>query len=938
MHLCRISYLIATLQSLLLAGTGNCPDGSAGTTVVFVNGIDTTEPDAQIESGVLAAKLTQLLTPLQQQCTQVTYKWNSHGSLGPISFLGDLYESARQLFGDNTSLFFSWLSNLDDAPTAFKVLFEAAATHVDETEYVNITDLAEHVRYYQDQINNHLNIVIVVPHSQGNWFANESYRSLQDNGMTLPDSSKFNIVAVASPASAVEGYPAGRGEYTTLCEDFIWKLPTALTYNLVNNAVLCTASKLTPLLDPLGIWKHSFTSSYLGEGTNSEPVILGEIVDFIPRRRPPTVSVTPNTYDFGSVVLGSSAQKDFTIQNTGNTILSISNMTSSPGFSLLVAPFPISINPGATASFAAFFFPGSIGLQQGTINIYSNASGSPTQVSVSGTGINTPPPPPPTCTLTANPTTINRSQSSMLTWTTANSPATASIDNGIGSVNTAGGNTSVSPTATTTYTLTVMNTGGTNTCSANVTVSSAGVITFVKTVGSSGDDYASSVQQTLDGGFILAGNTTGLGAGGSDVLLAKVDQLGAIQWAKTSGSSGNDSAFFVRQTSDGGYIVTGQSDAFAGFPQSLVEKFDNAGGFQWASSLGAVGQGGSGQSVQQTTDGGYIVTGYPEGAIGGLGLFKYDSAGQLQWLRRAAGVNHYGNSVQQTSDGGYVVAGAQQFGAYGVYDVSLLKFDGSGNLQWAQLAVGNDFDAASAVQQTFDGGYVVAGVTASAGAGGQDVLLLKYDALGTLQWARTAGGSGDDAADSVQQTTDAGYIVSGHTSSFGAGRSVHFLIKFDSAGSLQWAKAGVGSAGVTSVQQISDGGYVMAGSTADFGAGGSDVLLIRTDQSGNIAGCATWLSVSPSIGTIFQSTSASPSIESPTIDMSAGALNVNIGPLTLNTQCTSSATNQGNPPNFLTAQDVMFANSGIWARLGLERVTWTRDVSGEQHTCMSLAP
>src|SRR6266852_2645273 len=105
---------------------------------------------------------------------------------------------------------------------------------------------------------------------------------------------------------------------------------------------------------------------------------------------------------------------------------------------------------------------------------------------------------------------------------------------------------------------------------------------FMEALGTAGDDYASSVQQTSDGGFIVAGYTNGFGAGGQDVLLVKVDRSGMIQWAKTAGGTGSDRAFFVRQTSDGGYIVTGDTDSFTGVGQILVAKFDSTGKLQWA--------------------------------------------------------------------------------------------------------------------------------------------------------------------------------------------------------------------------------------------------------------------------------------------------------------------------------------------------------------------
>jgi Abnormal spindle-like microcephaly-assoc'd, ASPM-SPD-2-Hydin len=518
----------------------------------------------------------------------------------------------------------------------------------------------------------------------------------------------------------------------------------------------------------------------------------------------PAILIFPASFNFGTVNIGSSAQRVFTISNPGTATLTVTgvNISSAGDFDAVFPAPPFSIDPGLTSTFTVFFHPTALGLRQGTATLTSNASATPTSVPLSGAGSNPSPPP----------------------------------------------------------------------------------VTFMKTLGSPGDDFASSIQPTSDGGFIIAGYTNGLGAGREDVLLVKLDSAGAIQWSKTAGGTGSDIAYSVRQTSDGGYIVSGSTDGVTGVSQILVAKFDGTGASQWASTLGDPSDGAAGLSVQQTTDGGYIATGIPAGAIGGLGLLKYNASGQLQWLRRAPGPNHYGFSVRQTSDGGYIVAGNKQIGTT-QYDLSLLKFDGSGNLQWAQLAGGSGNESGNAVQQTTDGGYIVAGATASFGAGGQDVLLLKYDGSGTLQWARTAGGSGDEAADSVQQTSDGGYIVSGHTSSFGASGTVVVLLKFDSAGAFQWARAGGGSTSGTSVQQTTDGAYILAGSTASFGAGGSDVLLIRTDASGNVAGCAGWSSVSPSIGTIFPSAATSYSVDSPSFSIGAPTFTTIAAPLTSNNIC-----------------------------------------------------
>jgi len=397
---------------------------------------------------------------------------------------------------------------------------------------------------------------------------------------------------------------------------------------------------------------------------------------------------------------------------------------------------------------------------------------------------------------------------------------------------------------------------------------------FLEALYTQGNDYALSMQLTSDGGAIIAGYTDGLGAGSLDVLLIKIDSSGTIQWAKTAGSTGNDLAFSVRQTADGGYIVAGQTDSFNGVGQMLLAKFTSTGAIQWASTLGNASDSAAGSSVQQTTDGGYIVTGFPGGAIGGLGLLKYDSTGQLQWLKRASATNFYGNSVQQTSDGGYIVTGTVPMSGY---DLSLDKFDASGNLQWSQVAGGSNYDASSFVQQTSDGGYIVVGTTGSFGAGGQDVVLLKYDSTGTLQWNNINGGLFDDLGDSVQQTPDGGYIVAGHTSGQGA-----FLEKYDSSGTLQWLKGTGGvSTSVASVQQLSGSGYLIATSfVSAFSNGsstrsGSHIFVIKTDSNGDVASCGGWGIINRTVTSVtFPSAATSYNIDSPSFDMGSPTLSV----------------------------------------------------------------
>ncbi|MCG2676856.1 hypothetical protein L6304_06800, partial [bacterium] len=128
-----------------------------------------------------------------------------------------------------------------------------------------------------------------------------------------------------------------------------------------------------------------------------------------------------------------------------------------------------------------------------------------------------------------------------------------------------------------------------------------------------------------------------------------------------------------------------------------------------------------------------------------------------------------GSSVQQTSDGGYIIAGCTGSFAGRWLDVYLVRTDANGNALWTKTYGGKDIDGGSSVQQTSDGGYIIAGYTESFGAGGQDVYLIRTDANGNALWTKTYGGKDNDGGSSVQQTSDGGYIIAGCTGSFGAG-------------------------------------------------------------------------------------------------------------------------------------------------------------------------
>jgi len=367
---------------------------------------------------------------------------------------------------------------------------------------------------------------------------------------------------------------------------------------------------------------------------------------------------------------------------------------------------------------------------------------------------------------------------------------------------------------------------------ATVSAETAPVVEWDKTFGGSDFDCAWSVQQTSDNGYILAGFTMSFGAGGKDFWLVKTDQNGNKEWDKTFGGSASDFALSVQQTSDNGYILAGGTVSFgAGDWDFWLIKTDQNGNKEWDKTFGG-SENDSACSVQQTSDNGYILAGTTESFGAGdrdFLLIKTDQNGNKEWDKTFGGsYPEQAYSVQQTFDGGYIVAGfTESFGA-GDFDFWLIKTDQNGNKEWDKTFGGSYLDIAYSVQQTFDGGYIVAGNTKSFGAGWEDFWLVKTDQNGNKEWDKTFGGSFYDPVASVQQTSDGGYIVAGGTFSFGAGKEDFWLVKTDPIGNKEWDKTFGGSEDdcALSVQQTSDGGYIVAGGTT-LSFGNDDFWLIK---------------------------------------------------------------------------------------------------------------
>ncbi|MBE9483836.1 MAG: YIP1 family protein [Bacteroidetes bacterium] len=355
----------------------------------------------------------------------------------------------------------------------------------------------------------------------------------------------------------------------------------------------------------------------------------------------------------------------------------------------------------------------------------------------------------------------------------------------------------------------------------------------------SNGDSILSIEPTSDNGYILAGSTT-ISETGVDSWLIKIDANGSEQWNKTFGGTGRDIAYSAIQTSDGCYLIIGETESYGIESDAWLIKIDVNGSEQWNKTFGGNNPDWIGMA-QQTSDGGFVLTGYTEsyGKSGDAWLIKTDVNGNQQWSKTFGGKDSdWVVSVKKTSDDGYILAGTtESFGA-GKYDAWLIKTDANGNSQWERTFGGAEDDMISSFQKTSDGGFILTGDTVSYG-GSYDpyndcywpkVWLIRTDSNGNLQWNRTFGRYTTNGGRSVQQTSDGGFILAGVGSYYDAG-----LIKTDANGNEQWNKTFGGDYWETaySVQQTQDGGYIFVGSSLYFGSEGG-AWLTKTDANGNL--------------------------------------------------------------------------------------------------------
>jgi len=363
-----------------------------------------------------------------------------------------------------------------------------------------------------------------------------------------------------------------------------------------------------------------------------------------------------------------------------------------------------------------------------------------------------------------------------------------------------------------------------------VKTDAAGNMLWSQTYGGANHDYGHSVVETSDGGYALAGKTSSGNTGDSDFWLVKTDEFGNMEWYQIHGGTESDGASSLIETTDGKYVLAGSTSSFgAGESDFWLVKTNPGENVEWSRKYGGPDKDWA-SSLVESSDGGYAIAGYTWSFGAGKAdfwLVKTDASGEMEWSKTYGGTEHdYAYSLIATSDGGYAIAGYTNSFDVENPDFWLVKTDASGNMEWNKTYEGPDFEYAYSLIATSDGGYALAGSTFYFGFGGYDVWLVKTDASGEMEWSRTYGGISEEHAYSVVETSDGGYAIAGERRNINPDESDFWLIKTDEFGNMEWNRTygGTGDERASSLVDTSDGGYILAGGS----------LLVKTDGAGNM--------------------------------------------------------------------------------------------------------
>lgn len=378
----------------------------------------------------------------------------------------------------------------------------------------------------------------------------------------------------------------------------------------------------------------------------------------------------------------------------------------------------------------------------------------------------------------------------------------------------------------------------------------APTIEWQKTLEGNVPHSAEWILQTSDGGYILAANSNSNGLGNTSCWVIKLNSIGEVSWKKSYGSSYAEDMTCFEQTSDGGYIFGGYKPSEIGNTSWIVKvtsdgtvewdkqiefgeivncirespdhgyilatesdkgdlkdtdivKLNSSGVVQWQKYY-AASRNNIIYSLKVTNDGGFVFAGIADldefnlGTLNIRGDYDYwvlkaDAQGEIQWQKSFGGsAADYARSISQSNDGGYIVAGLTRSNDFSVFpnpggnSIWVLKLDSNGGVQWEKCYGNEGSEYASSIEQTIDGGFILAGKATSINEDedgtfySDDALIIKLNNNGDIQWQKTIGGKSNEEVNCIQQTLDHGFIFTGYDSSNSNGNNF-WVVKLSEA-------------------------------------------------------------------------------------------------------------------------------------------------------------
>jgi len=402
-------------------------------------------------------------------------------------------------------------------------------------------------------------------------------------------------------------------------------------------------------------------------------------------------------------------------------------------------------------------------------------------------------------------------------------------------------------------------------------------ITWQKNYGGSQSEGIEEVKQTPDGGFIFAGasksgidgNKTVPSRGDWDYWVVGTDADGESIWQSVAGGTGVDQLGSMDITDDGGVVLGGHSNSMSSGDKSedskgmydyWVVKLDHTGAISWDVTIGGDGLEQL-NSIEQTTDGGYILGGISFSGISGdktqeafgdrdIWIVKIDSVGNIEWQQTFGGdMEDEIFEIHQTSDDGYIIGsyslsdttGNKTEPIKGGIDYWVIKLTATGAVEWQKVYGGSDWDFLTSIEQTLDGGYIMVGQSDSPMSidksennhGGSDCWVIKTDPQGNIEWDNTIGGTDDEIPICIRPTSNGGYILGGATFSGTSGDITDpiigggdaWVVMMDANGNIVWDKI-VGTGWIDQINSIvetSDKGFMLGGFSGFFTGGNNGI-------------------------------------------------------------------------------------------------------------------